>query len=60
MFPGVKTLPALLQANGYRTGMIGKLHVNPESAFPFDFRKIAGANFGRRNVREYADAAASF
>ena len=60
MFPGVKTLPALLQANGYRTGMIGKLHVNPEAAFPFDFRKIKSANFGRRNMREYADAASEF
>lgn len=60
MFEGTRTLPAILQQNGYRTGMIGKLHVNPEKAFPFDFRKITGANFGSRNVRSYADAATEF
>ena len=31
-------MPSLLKQQGYRTGIIGKLHVNPESAFPFDFR----------------------
>ena len=30
-------LPRSLKAAGYRTGIIGKLHINPESAFPFDF-----------------------
>lgn len=60
MFAGTQTLPVILQQNGYRTGMIGKLHINPASAFPFDFRKITGANFGSRNVRNYADAAAEF
>ncbi len=49
-----------LKAAGYRTGLIGKLHVNPESAFPVDFRKIPGANFQRRNVEEYAAAAGEF
>ena len=29
-----------LKNAGYRTGIIGKLHVNPESAFPFDFEAI--------------------
>ncbi|MFT4556883.1 MAG: N-sulfoglucosamine sulfohydrolase [Porticoccaceae bacterium] len=60
MFEGTQTLPTILQQNGYRTGMIGKLHVNPEKAFPFDFRKITGANFGSRNVRNYAEAASEF
>ncbi len=60
MFEGTRTLPEILQNNGYRTGMVGKLHVNPEKEFPFDFRKITGANFGSRNVRNYADAAAEF
>jgi N-sulfoglucosamine sulfohydrolase len=50
----------LLKAAGYRTGLIGKLHINPEIAFPVDFRKIRGANFGRRNMEEYASAAAEF
>ncbi len=50
----------LLGAAGYRTGLIGKLHVNPESAFPVDFRKIPGANFRKRKMEEYAAAAAEF
>lgn len=60
MFDGTKTMPSVLQRAGYRTGMIGKLHVNPSRDFPFDFRKITGANFNKRNMREYADAAAEF
>ena len=50
----------LLKAAGYRTGLIGKLHINPESAFPVDFRRIRGANFGRRKVDDYSQAAAEF
>jgi N-sulfoglucosamine sulfohydrolase len=49
-----------LKQAGYRTGMIGKLHVNPESAFPLDFHKIPGANFNRKNLADYAQQAASF
>ena len=52
---------SLLRKSGYRTGLIGKLHVNPESAFPFDFRAIPGANFNRHEtVANYAAAAARF
>ena len=51
----------LLKPAGYRTGLIGKLHVNPESAFPFDFRAIRGANFNRKNkAEEYVSAARKF
>ena len=50
-----------LKAAGYRTGLIGKLHVNPESAFPFDYRAIPAANFQRKqSVTEYAAAASKF
>ncbi len=35
------TLPSLLKQGGYRTGVIGKIHVAPDAAFPFDFRKTA-------------------
>ncbi len=50
-----------LKSAGYHTGLIGKLHVNPESAFPFDFRAIAKSNFQRReSVDDYAKAAARF
>lgn len=45
---------------GYRTGIIGKIHVNPESAFPFDFQALPTANFQRKNLDAYADEAKSF
>ena len=35
---------------GYRTGIIGKLHVNPASAFPFDFKGISKSNFDRNDL----------
>ena len=34
-----RTLPNLLKRQGYRTGIIGKLHVNPEQTFEFDIRE---------------------
>lgn len=52
---------SLLKQHHYRTGLIGKLHVNPESAFPFDFRAIATANFNReKSGADYAAEAAGF
>jgi N-sulfoglucosamine sulfohydrolase len=53
-------LPRSLKAAGYRTGMIGKLHINPESAFPFDFHEIPNANFSRKDLGDYAKHAAAF
>lgn len=53
-------LPRSLKAAGYRTGIIGKLHINPESAFPFDFHEITGANFNRKMLSDYAKHAESF
>ena len=53
-------LPRSLKAAGYRTGLIGKLHVNPESAFPFDVHEIPGANFNRKQLADYATHAADF
>lgn len=41
MHPGQPTLPALLQAAGYRTGIIGKLHVEPAADFPWDWMSSA-------------------
>ncbi|MBT3481266.1 MAG: sulfatase [Opitutales bacterium] len=49
-----------LKESGYRTGLIGKLHVNPESAFPFDFKAISSANFGRKDQYRYATEAKRF
>lgn len=59
--PDTPNFVTLFKANGYQTGLIGKLHVNPESAFPFDFRAIRGANFNRKQtVTDYAEQAATF
>ena len=53
---------SLLKAGGYRTGLIGKLHVNPERAFRphIDFRAVRSANFGRRDLKDYAEKSAEF
>lgn len=65
MYPGMTTLPVYLKRAGYVTGCIGKIHVNPESDIPFDFRPPKGSfllkgNFGRRNLQLYAELAANF
>ncbi|MBM3858134.1 MAG: sulfatase [Verrucomicrobia bacterium] len=49
-----------LKEAGYRTGIIGKLHVNPATAFPFDFAEIPNANFARKNLGDYAKHAKAF
>lgn len=49
-----------LKQAGYRTGIIGKLHINPASAFPFDMKKIPSANFSRKNLGDYAKHAKEF
>ncbi len=49
-----------LKNAGYRTGIIGKLHINPESAFPFDFNAIPSANFNRKKMAAYAKEAGIF
>ncbi len=53
-------LPRNLKAAGYRTGIIGKLHINPESAFPFDFAEIPQGNSARRNLPDYTKHAEAF
>jgi len=44
MRPDVPTMPTLLKRAGYRTGIIGKLHVAPEAAFDFDFKETNTAD----------------
>lgn len=55
-------LAGLLRARGYRTGIIGKLHVNPAPAFPFDqvFANAAAVGFARRDVTSIAATAGKF
>ena len=52
--PDTPNIPKSLKAAGYTTGIIGKLHVNPKDAFPFDFKAIQGANFTRKAMAAYA------
>ena len=53
-------LTTYLKDAGYRTGIIGKIHVNPESAFFFDFKAFPGSNFNKRPVKEFARSAGKF
>ena len=53
-----KTIPNLLKPAGYRTGIIGKLHVAPEESFQFDFHE---ADSGKtREVRWVAGRVEQF
>jgi N-sulfoglucosamine sulfohydrolase len=58
-FPNI---PGLLKEHGYRTGIIGKLHVNPEPAFDFDFqwKDPKFCSFTQRDVRKIAEVADTF
>ncbi|MCF7816413.1 MAG: sulfatase [Kiritimatiellales bacterium] len=59
---GISTLPALMKAHGYYTGIIGKLHVLPVEMFPFDYNQ-SKANLGaehQRDVRNIAVLAETF
>jgi N-sulfoglucosamine sulfohydrolase len=58
--PDTPNIPRNLKAAGYRTGIIGKLHINPESSFPFDFWEIKSANFARKGLADYARHAETF
>lgn len=58
------SLFSTLKNAGYHTGLIGKLHVNPEKNFTphIDYRAIKSANFGKeqRSIQKYAKAAKTF
>jgi len=61
MHPGQKNLPSLLKAAGYRTGIIGKLHVEPASEFPWDWTSDKGVSAGpTRDVRWVAAQSRKF
>jgi len=49
-----------LKKAGYKVGNIGKIHVNPESAFPFDYHKIKGSNFNIKNMEDYINYSYEF
>lgn len=58
--PNTPNIPKSLKAAGYTTGIIGKLHINPKSAFPFDFISNPKSNFARENMERYALDAEKF
>lgn len=49
------TIPNLLKKAGYRTGLIGKLHVNPDSSFLFDYRPGVDTRVVRDVARKVDD-----
>jgi N-sulfoglucosamine sulfohydrolase len=51
----IPSLPLLLQKAGYATGILGKLHVSPPAAFPFEFNGLPG-----QQTRDPQKVAASF
>lgn len=56
----VDSLPRLLKAAGFATGVIGKLHVKPPSVYPFDYHVEGPPLAGNRDVAAMADKTAEF
>lgn len=59
LLDGIETLPSLLRRVGYATALVGKKHIGPDKAFPFE-AELVPERSGIRDVREMAVAAASF
>jgi N-sulfoglucosamine sulfohydrolase len=59
LLPGIETLPALLRRAGYATALVGKKHVGPDTAFPYE-AELVPERSGIRDVRELSIAASSF
>jgi N-sulfoglucosamine sulfohydrolase len=55
------SIPTLLKESGYRTGITGKLHINPASAFDFDFILLnPELNVKKRDVKTILDKTEKF
>jgi len=55
----IKSLPAQLKTAGWRTGIVGKLHVQPAGVYPWD-ADMTNGNEGNRGVAGMADRARTF
>ncbi|KAL2691214.1 hypothetical protein Neosp_001595 [[Neocosmospora] mangrovei] len=55
-FEKVETAPHIFNTLEYKTGILGKVHVGPESLYPWQVR----AESGSRNVADLADQAEAF
>ena len=62
MYRPFANLATILQSHGYRTARLGKLHVLPEDAVPFDvvWNDPAHISFGQRDVAQTAQVAQTF
>src|SRR5690606_4162965 len=60
LYDDIKVLPQYLEGSGYRTGFLGKIHVNPEDKFNFDFSALPGSNFQKKDLKGYAENAKKF
>nr|WP_301183128.1 sulfatase [Sphingomonas quercus] len=59
LLDGIETLPAMLRRAGYATALVGKKHVGPDAAFPYE-AELVPERSGIRDVRALAMAAADF
>jgi len=60
MHEGMKSLPMLLKKGGYRTGVLGKVHVAPSTAVPFDYQSNREDLANTRDVTRIAELANQF
>ena len=56
---GIDTLPAMLRRAGYATALVGKKHLRPASAFPYE-AELLPQGAGARDVTAMAEAAVGF
>lgn len=56
----VTTIYQQMKEAGYRTGMLGKLHVEPESFFPIDYWPLKSPNYEKKDMARYANFASEF
>jgi N-sulfoglucosamine sulfohydrolase len=56
---GIPSLPGLLGKKGYRTGIVGKVHVRPRSVYPFDVEILKDPG-DDRDVARLAEGARRF
>jgi N-sulfoglucosamine sulfohydrolase len=59
LLPTVKTLPVMLREAGYATALVGKKHILPDQALPFD-QELAPEQPGNRDVAHIAEEAKRF
>ncbi len=58
MHPGIQTVPTMLNQAGYFTGIIGKLHVEPENTIEFEFQSRGSQK--SRDIEQVLDSMDKF